>query len=315
MDDLDVRELRYFVAVAEELNFSRAAERLGMAQPPLSRAIASTERRLGVRLFERSTRQVRLTAAGDTLLAEARTVLDSMSAAVLRTRRAGAAAEVLLVTAKPGMLTALLKRVVDAYGLLAGAPRAEILVSGYRQQADMVRDGRADLALLSRPYDGRGLESVALTSERRVAALPVGHELAHRASLRCHDLRGLTFPQWPDSDPDERRYWSGRDRDRPEPRSVASEAAEPVPGPVVNDSTQLLEVVGLGQAVALIPGSLADHNPRPDLVYRPVSDASPYTTEIAWPAGSRAQPIARFVRTAIDIADRGHATDVGASTA
>ncbi|MGH8792184.1 MAG: LysR family transcriptional regulator, partial [Stackebrandtia sp.] len=72
MSDLDVRELRYFVAVAEELNFSRAAERLGMAQPPLSRAIAQLERRLEVQLFERSTRQVKLTTAGLTLCEEAR---------------------------------------------------------------------------------------------------------------------------------------------------------------------------------------------------------------------------------------------------
>jgi len=301
MDDLEVRELRYFVAVAEELNFSRAAERLGMAQPPLSRAIRGLERRLAVQLFERNTRQVRLTAAGQTLLEQAAVALDVVSAVARRTRRAGASTPSLVVTAKPGVTTGLLKRIVDSYTTLPATPPVEILVSGYRQQADMVRDGRADLALLSSPYDRRGLEAEPLTTEPRVAALPSDHELAQRGALRCQDLQGLPIPQWPESSPAERRYWSGRDRSWSEIGSVTPEPAEPVSGPVVSDSAQLLEVVGLGQAVALIPSSVARCNPRPDIAYRPVSDASPYTTEIAWPEGSRAQPIALFVRTAINL--------------
>src|SRR6478672_2795533 len=89
MSDLEVRQLRYFVAVAEELHFGRAAERLGMAQPPLSRAIRELERQLGVRLLERTTRQVALTAAGEVLLRDARTALDAVTAAAARARQAG----------------------------------------------------------------------------------------------------------------------------------------------------------------------------------------------------------------------------------
>ena len=88
MDDVEVRELRYFRAVAEELNFSRAAERLGMAQPPLSRAIRLLERRLGVQLFERTSRHVELTPAGNVLFTESAKALDAVTAAVRRTRRA-----------------------------------------------------------------------------------------------------------------------------------------------------------------------------------------------------------------------------------
>nr|MBA2449527.1 LysR family transcriptional regulator [Chloroflexota bacterium] len=183
MNDLEVRELRYFVAVADELNFSRAAERLGMAQPPLSRAIRQLERRLGVQLFERTTHRVTLTAAGLTLLDEARSALDAMSAAGRRTRRAASAAPTLVVTAKPGLAAGLLRRIVDSYTALPGTPQIEIAVSGYRQQADMVRDGRADVALLSSPYDERGLDTEPLITGARVAALPVGHELARRGIL------------------------------------------------------------------------------------------------------------------------------------
>src|SRR3954451_24068524 len=86
---VETRELRYFVAVAEELHFGRAAERLGMAQPPLSRAIREMERQLGVTLMERTTRRAALTPAGEILLRDARTALDAITAAARRARHAG----------------------------------------------------------------------------------------------------------------------------------------------------------------------------------------------------------------------------------
>ncbi|MBC6458826.1 LysR family transcriptional regulator [Actinomadura sp. HBU206391] len=302
MDDFEVRELRYFVAVAEELNFSRAAERLGMAQPPLSRAIRQMERRLGADLFERDTRRVALTSTGATLLGEARHALDVMAGLSRRTRRAALPRQTLVATAKPGMAAGMLRRIVDAYTALPGAAQVEIIVSAYRQQAEMVRDGRADVALLSVPFDRRGLDAEPLTLEPRVAALPRDHELALRPELHCRDLTGLPMPQWPEASLAERLHATGRDA-----RVVLGTVAGPddVPaGPVVLDSAQLLEVVSLGQAVALIPRFLATDNPRPDIAYRPVIDASPYTIAIAWPEGASAPAIALFVRTAMDVAER-----------
>lgn len=291
MDAFDVRELRYFLAVAEELNFSRAAERLGMAQPPLSRAIRQMERRLGADLFTRDTRQVSLTPVGATLLDEARYVLEAVSAATRRTRRAAQATPTLVATAKPGVATGMLQRIVNAYAALPGTPPVEIVVSGFGEQDDMVRDGRADIALLSLPFDQRGLDAEPLTTEPRMAALPADHRLARRGTLRCHDLHSEPMPRWPHATPAEAAYWTGRD---------TASSAQPS-GPVVSDPTQLLEVVGLGQAVALIPAWLAEQNPRPDIAYRPVADASPYTIAIAWPEGTRAQPIAQFVRVATEL--------------
>src|SRR3954447_24914952 len=98
MSDLEVRQLRYFVAVAEERHFGRAADRLGMAQPPLSRAIRDLERQLGVQLLVRTTRQVALTPAGETLLWDARVALDAVAAAARRARRAGAPEQALRLT-------------------------------------------------------------------------------------------------------------------------------------------------------------------------------------------------------------------------
>jgi LysR family transcriptional regulator, benzoate and cis,cis-muconate-responsive activator of ben and cat genes len=300
MEPFEVRELRYFVAVAEELNFSRAAARLGIAQPPLSRAIRLMERRLGAELFHRDTHKVTLSTVGATLLAEARTALDAVAAATHRTQRAALPTPTLVATAKPGVATRMLRQIVDAYAAVPGNPEVHIVVSGYGHQADLLRDGRADVALLSSPYERPWLEAEPLTTEPRVAALPAGHPLTRRAVLHCADLAGEPIPRWEREGETERAYWSGRDVG---PRSWA-QPLEPVAGPVVRDTGQLLDVVSLGQAVALVPRSIATENQRPDLAYLPVADASPYTIAVAWPAGSRSQPVAQFVRTAIQLAER-----------
>lgn len=146
MDDVEVRELRYFRAVAEELNFSRAAERLGMAQPPLSRAIRLLERRLGVQLFERTSRHVSLTPAGNVLFTESAKALDAVTTAVRRTRRAAQQKPAVIITAKPGVAAELLRRIADAH-----ADPVEIRISGFGEQARLLHAGRADVALLGCP--------------------------------------------------------------------------------------------------------------------------------------------------------------------
>ncbi|WP_306193256.1 LysR family transcriptional regulator, partial [Streptomyces sp. MK5] len=115
---METRELRYFVAVAEELHFGRAAHRLGIAQPPLSRAIAGLERRLGAALLERGSRGVTLTGAGAVLLREARAALDAVEAAERRTRRAalaGTGRPAVVLAAKAGASSELLAKLLDAY--------------------------------------------------------------------------------------------------------------------------------------------------------------------------------------------------------
>ena len=295
MADLEVRELRYFRAVAVARSFSGAAAELGMAQPPLSRAIGRLERRLGVRLFDRDNRGVTLTAAGTTLFEEAHRVLDAVSAAAHRTRRAALPTPTLVVTAKPGVASTLLARIVDAYRALPTAAEVEVLVSGYGEQADLVRSGRADLALVGGPLSERGLEFEPLVDEPRVAALPAAHELAGRAELSVADLAGYPMPRWQDATTDELDFWSGRD-------TVPS--IEPITGPSIRDSAQLVEVVALGQAVALVPASLAAANQRQDVTYRPVPDASPYVIAAAWATGARDHHLADLVRVATRLTDR-----------
>ncbi|MEU3624967.1 LysR family transcriptional regulator [Amycolatopsis coloradensis] len=283
MPDPEIRELRYFRAVAEDLNITRAAGRLGIAQPPLSRAIRGLERRIGVALFDRTGRRLALTPAGETLFAESAKVLAALDVAVRRTRRGGNA---LVVTAKPGVATRLLHRVRERFQEDPAAAEIRVVVSGFGEQAELVRDGRADLAIAA-CVDGEGLETELLTTEPRVAALAADHALAAHDMLCVADLIAEPAPRWADSRIVERGYWLGH----PDRRSD---------GPVVHDTAQLLDVVSLGQAVALVPASLAAVNVRPDVVYRPVGDATPYRTLALWRPGSRSPSIARFLRIAAE---------------
>ncbi|MBB5085112.1 LysR family transcriptional regulator [Nonomuraea endophytica] len=286
MPEPEIRELRYFCAAAEELNITRAAERLGIAQPPLSRAIRQLERRLGVALFDRTRHRLALTQAGETLAKEAAVVLGTLDAAVRRTQRAGRPRRGLLVTAKPGVATELLHRICERSGAEPDAPELRVVVSGFGEQADMVRDGRADVAIAG-CFNGHGLDTELLRTEPRIAALASGHELATREVLSTADLITEPAPQWSDSTVVDHDYWLGNP-DRP------------AGGPVVRDTAQLLEVIALGQAVALVPASLAARNVRPDVTYRPVRDAAPYRTLALWPADSRSPSIAWFVKTALE---------------
>lgn len=278
---METRELRYFVAVAEELHFGRAAARLGIAQPPLSRAIQQLERRLGVTLLDRSARGVSLTAAGSVLLRESVAALDAVAAAERRTRRAGAVdgrPHLVLVT-KAGASVELLAKLLDAYAAEPEAIAIEVLLCGPGEQERMLRDGRADVALLHRPFDSTvGLDCEELTTEGQVAVLPAGHPLSRRSELRLADLDALEDP--------------------PQPRWPSTEGAYPVgPGAEVHDHEQLLQLIGLGRTMALLPESVRG-SLRGGHAVVPVVDAVVVTTVIAWPPQSTSLALAALVRTA-----------------
>ena len=194
MNDLEVRQLRYFVAVAEELHFGRAAVRLGMAQPPLSRAIRDLERQLGVALLERTTRQVRLTAAGEVLLRDARTALEAVTAAARRARQAGSPSPRLRVALKADVDGGLLPQILDAYCSDDAAMPPELVLGGFGKQAQALRDGHADVGLLLCPFDDRGLDSEPLLTEPLLAALAAVDPLAARTRLCLADLAGRGSP-------------------------------------------------------------------------------------------------------------------------
>lgn len=277
---METRELRYFVAVAEELHFGRAAQLLGIAQPPLSRAISRLERRLGTTLLERTSRTVSLTEAGRVLLREGRAALYAVEAAERRARRAAPGDAGVVLASKAGASSELLAKLLDAYAVEPGAVAIDVVLCGIGEQERLLRDGRADVALLHRPFDATaGLDTEELLTEGQIAVLPAGHPLTARAHVETAEvaaLPGLPLPRWP-----------GRD------------GTYPVgPGPEVRDHAQLMQLVALGRAAAILPDSCRAQLGS-DLATVPVLDAPEVTTVIAWPPHSRSGAVADLIRTAL----------------
>ncbi|MFJ1807429.1 MULTISPECIES: LysR family transcriptional regulator [unclassified Streptomyces] len=281
---MESRPLRYFVAVAEELNFARAAERLGISPPPLSRAIRRLETELDVTLFERTTHSVALTPAGEVLLAEARLALDALDAAGLRARRAAATEPKLVLAVKADGDGGLLGTILERYAADPAAMPVTVRLSSWQEQSRLLRQGEADVALVYEPYDRTGLDVEDLTAEPRVAALAVSHPLAARAGLFLADL-GLR------ADEVHRFVDEVRGKGR--------------------DLAQLLTLVGLGDVVALLPASVADRYPRPGVVYRPVRDAPAAVMAVAWPQQSRSTATAALVRAAVSVAEESREREAG----
>jgi DNA-binding transcriptional LysR family regulator len=296
MNDLEVRQLRYFVAVAEELHFGRAAGRLGMAQPPLSRAIRELERQLGVALLERTTRQVRLTAAGAVLLRDARTALEAVTNASRRARQAGSPSPRLRVALKADVDGGLLPQILDAYGADDAALPPELVLGGIGEQPQALRDGRADVGLLLCPFDDRGLDSEPLLTEPVLVALAAADPLAARTRLCLADLAGRRLPggsaasHGPPAGP--RRAGPAPDRQPglPGAARLASNLAE------------IFSLVETGSVVFFAPASVARRYPRSGIAYRPVSDVPDSTLAVAWPQDARSPAVAAFVRAACTIA-------------
>ncbi|MGW2836039.1 LysR family transcriptional regulator [Streptomyces sp. NPDC001286] len=280
---MESRPLRYFVAVAEELNFARAAERLGISAPPLSRAIRRLEQDLGIVLFERTTHSVALTPAGEVLLAEARIALDALGAAGRRAQRAAAKDPKLILAIKADGDAGLLDTILSRYAREPAARPVTIRLTGWNGQAELLRSGEADAALIHEPFDRTGLDTETVAVEPRLAALPACHPLAARDRVGLGDL-GI-----PDVEP-------GR------LDGLARYLDEIVERYAIADLPQLVTLVELGEVVTLLPKSVAVRYPRPGVVYREVPDAPPSTLSIAWPQQSRSTATAALVRVAASVA-------------
>lgn len=192
---MELRHLRYFVAVGEELHFGRAADRLHIAQPPLSQQIRQLERELGVSLLTRTTRSVELTPAGRAYLQRAIEILDAVGDAGGQARRIAAGVEGRLVIGCVGSATySLLPQLVRALG--ESLPGVEVGLRGEMlapAQLEALRSGALDLALLRPPVLGEGIFTETVRRDRLLVALPTNHSLAGQTELTVAALRDEDF--------------------------------------------------------------------------------------------------------------------------
>ncbi|MET7381737.1 LysR substrate-binding domain-containing protein [Streptomyces sp. NPDC005526] len=281
--DVHLRDLRYFVAVAEELHFTRAAERLYVSQPALSKQIRALERQLGFQLFERQRRQVELTPQGEALLTPARHLLADWQEA-LQTAR-GAVAPVSLTV---GMQTAVGRDVQR--DVLAGFRdrgwHITLRLVAWDDPSAGLADGTCDLAFVWLPLPGAGFATRTLVRERVWVALPVGHRMADRTEIDFDELAGEPFIALPRSAGPLRDFWLA---------TTARAGRTPRIGAEAGSTDEVLEAVASGQGVALIAEGNVGLYQRPDLVYRPVLGLPEAELAIAWRATDRRPEVSELV--------------------
>ncbi|WP_020494702.1 LysR substrate-binding domain-containing protein [Sciscionella marina] len=196
---MELRHLRYFVVLCEELHFGRAAERLHMAQPPLSQRIRDLEREFGMRLFERGKHRVSLTEAGALLLEHVRPVLEHAELAreAMRRIRPGSTGT-LRAGIPPDTMPVTLRTLLEGFA----AREPEVLVDLHELTTDdqiaQLRDGQLDVGVVRHPSDTVGFESSETVQRSLGVLLPVGHRLAEAERVRLRELNGsglVIFPR------------------------------------------------------------------------------------------------------------------------
>ena len=277
-----------------------------MAQPPLSRAIRDLERQLGVTLLERTTRQVRLTVAGEVLLRDARTALEAVTAAARRTRRAGSPSPGLRVALKADVDGGLLPQILDVYCAEDAAQPPELVLGRFGEQAQTLREGRADVGLLLCPFDDHGLDSEPLLTEPLLVAMAAADPLTARTPLCLADLADRRLPGGSLASQGRPTGPRRAGRRRP-PATPARRARVPArPGVAGSNLAEIFSLVETGSVVFFAPVSVARRYPRPGIAYRPVSDLPDSTLALAWPQDTRSPAVAAFVRAACAVAAAAH---------
>ncbi len=290
---MELRHLRYFVAVAEERHFGHAAERLHIAQPPLSQQIRRFEAELGEPLLYRTTRSVELAPAGEVMLERGREILAAVDAAVRDARRAARGEYGRLAIGFTGSVTyATLPSVAAALrdelpGVMLDL-RGELLTPA---QVAQLLDGTLDLGLLRPPVHDRDLDTEVLRSEPLVAVLPEAHPLAAEDAVRLEALAGEPFVTYVS-------HFRSVVHDAVED-ACAAHGFEPLAAHEVAETATLVSFVAAGLGVSLVPASVQNMTVR-GAIYRPlVDDTTLVKLAMAWrrnderPALSRALAVIR----------------------
>jgi DNA-binding transcriptional LysR family regulator len=294
---VELRHLRYFIAVAEECHFGRAAERLHMAQPPLSQQIRQLEQEVGTALLERTTRRVELTPAGALFLDRARSILAAVDGATADAERAARGEIGRLSIGFTGTATYELMPTV-AKKVREELPGVELELHGEMltpAQVAGLRDGSLDVGFLRPPLRAADINVRIIRREPLVAVLPIGHRLANRASVPLAALADDPFIAYPSHF-----------------RSVMQEAVEeacrkagfqPRVIQECSETATLVSFVAAGLGVALVPGSVR-HLQVTGAVYRPLADrVQDVALALAWRAGDRSPVVGQFLAHVASVAE------------
>jgi len=284
---LDLRRLRYFVALAEDLHFGQAADRLSIGQPMLSRQIRKLEQELGAGLLIRSSRHVELTPAGRQLLEDALPLLANAIATEQRVRRAAHGRARLSVGFLVGDPIIHLMRAFDA-----AHPDVDVDVERiyWSDQPRALLDDHLDVSFVHLPVDEAGLDVVPLYSSPTMVLLPGSHKLAGRSEIAIRELANDPVvvhwgasPIW--------ECWNNVDP-RPDGR-------RPRRGPTVRNLEEKIQVVGTARAISFVPVcvTVAIQIP-PEVVAIPVVDVPPTAVCLAWKADRRSAAIRDLVAVA-----------------
>ena len=289
-EQIELRHLRYFLAVAETLHFSRAAERLGMAQPPLSQQIRRLEELVGHRLFDRTTRGVRLTLAGQLLAERARSTIDKVHDDLAQVRRLGRGEEGTLTVGFSGsvMFTGL-PAAIGEYR--KGYPKVELRLHEMVTSAQIAAllEGTIDLGFLRDGDATEGIELTTVLRERFVAVLPERHRLTRRRALAVADLREEPFILFP-------RRMGPLAFDR----TIACCERNGFHPRIVQNAPQwptLVRLVTAGLGVSLAPACVATLA-IPGAVYRPAQGAGTTTVDLGVRSGVSSTLARGFIATA-----------------
>ncbi|MEV1004402.1 LysR family transcriptional regulator [Nonomuraea sp. NPDC050202] len=281
--DVHVRELRYFVAVAEELNVTRAAERLFVSQPALSKQLRVLERLLGFRVFERVPSGVVLTRQGAALLPVARELLERWNAGVEQAR-AAAPTGTLVIGLQTAVGRGLQQEALRRFRAVMPGWEVSLRLVGWDDPSGGLADGSSDVAFIWLPVPA-GLRTYVLATERRGVAMPADHPLAELAEIPFEALRREPFIALPRAAGPLRDFWLGLD----------ARDDEPVVGVTANTPEEVFEAVISGLGVVLVAEGNAALYKRPGMTYRPVIGLPPGELAIAWRERDASPQVLAFI--------------------
>jgi DNA-binding transcriptional LysR family regulator len=269
--DVHLRDLRYFLEVARQLHFTRAAESLYVSQPALSKQIRALERQLRVTLFERDRGSVRLTRAGAELVPHAERLVESWEDAKRSLSKASDCTLVIGMHTSPGR--GLLPKVRALLVTSCPAAEVELRQVAWSDRTAGLSDRSTDAAFVWLPLPQPPYRWVTIAREQRLVAMPKDHPLATRASVSMADLLDEPFLALPESAGPLRDYWLALDsRDGHEVRIAAE----------INDTEETYEAVASGIGVCLLASGNAPIFARGDVTMLPVRDLSLSELVLGW---------------------------------